>query len=393
MKVRHILNVLAVCALFLICSPVGAQQTTHNQQVLEFRSRLKQLPRDQEAKVEPQIKRGYATAAPGTVVMQIEFPLGSAEIPEEYRRVAHALGDAIIGDPFLKDNIFIVEGHTCNLGSVQINQVLAGKRAEAFVDYLVRSFRIPRDHFRIENYGPTRPLNSNKTGEERKQNRRVVVRNTFENVRLGAALKMIDERGAIVTVNTNIDMKTGQKYALEITPREPLYTHVCRILLDGDVQQLFPNPSFAKQENPLLPESMYRLPAFGRWFEMKGSTREELLIAIGSDEGPVGNPMAMCCQLAGYVIGETWGSGVARGIAGTTTVSVSQTRSDNALRGRCGVAQSKGIGGVVTIPTAPQGAPSETSPTSAAQVVQSPQDITVWIRMFRHVSNTSSQLP
>lgn len=383
MKERYLLGFLMVCAAFLVGFPVGAQPTAPDQKVLEFRSKLRQLPRPQEANLEPPITRGSAAVAPGTVVMQIEFQLGSSEILPEHHRAVQALGLAISGDPFLKDNIFVVEGHTCSLGSDQSNKILAGKRAQAVVDYLVHTFQLPRDHFRVANYGKSQPVSSNATEEGRQKNRRVVIRNTFENVRLGAALKTFNERGVLINVNANMDFKPGQMFAVEVSPREKLYTYAYRLTLNGEEQQLFPNPSFTPLQNPLAAESLCRLPSFGRWFEIKGAPAEEILMVIGAST-PVADPVNLCRRLASDFTGEVWGPATARG-----------SQEDRRQPGRTG-AQSRGIGGVVTIPKVPPEAPAVAPPAGPGpapvatdsgehQVAELPRDLTVWIRMIRHL--------
>jgi len=77
---------------------------------------------------------------------------------------------------FLKENknLYIrVEGHTDNQGKEDELKLLSEKRAEAIKDYLVYKKRIHPVRIETAGFGGSRPVNNNKTEEERKQNRRV----------------------------------------------------------------------------------------------------------------------------------------------------------------------------------------------------------------------------
>jgi outer membrane protein OmpA-like peptidoglycan-associated protein len=76
---------------------------------------------------------------------------------------------------FLKDNPetrLEIQGHTDNTGSLTINNKLSQARAESVVIYLSGN-GIERNRLLAKGYGPTRPLMSNDTPENRARNRRV----------------------------------------------------------------------------------------------------------------------------------------------------------------------------------------------------------------------------
>jgi OOP family OmpA-OmpF porin len=76
---------------------------------------------------------------------------------------------------FLKDNPATrleIQGHTDNTGSMLINNKLSQARAESIVTYLSGN-GIDRNRLLAKGYGPTRPLISNDTPENRAKNRRV----------------------------------------------------------------------------------------------------------------------------------------------------------------------------------------------------------------------------
>jgi outer membrane protein OmpA-like peptidoglycan-associated protein len=76
---------------------------------------------------------------------------------------------------FLKDNPetrLEIQGHTDNTGSLAINNRLSQARAESVVTYLSGN-GIDRNRLLAKGYGPSRPLTSNDTPENRARNRRV----------------------------------------------------------------------------------------------------------------------------------------------------------------------------------------------------------------------------
>ncbi|MCF8069713.1 MAG: OmpA family protein [Desulfobacterales bacterium] len=102
----------------------------------------------------------------------IQFPVGKATLtPENYTllsKVQQAIG--IFGQPTV-----IIEGHTDSTGSVQTNQELSQKRAEAVKTYLVANNTLPANRIRATGYGPSRPLAPETTPEGRAMNRRIDV--------------------------------------------------------------------------------------------------------------------------------------------------------------------------------------------------------------------------
>lgn len=67
----------------------------------------------------------------------------------------------------------LIEGHTDNTGSAEINQSLSEKRAEAVKAYLVSTFGIDASRLEAKGFGASKPVASNDTPEGRQQNRRV----------------------------------------------------------------------------------------------------------------------------------------------------------------------------------------------------------------------------
>lgn len=65
-----------------------------------------------------------------------------------------------------------ISGHTDSSGSLALNQRLSENRAKAVVDYLVKK-GVPTERISSKGYGPSMPIETNKTKEGRAKNRRV----------------------------------------------------------------------------------------------------------------------------------------------------------------------------------------------------------------------------
>jgi outer membrane protein OmpA-like peptidoglycan-associated protein len=74
--------------------------------------------------------------------------------------------------PVLKNERFLIEGHTCDLGSADYNLVLSKQRAD-FVKALLLRAGISADRLVTNGCGEKKPSVPNTTDNERAQNRRV----------------------------------------------------------------------------------------------------------------------------------------------------------------------------------------------------------------------------
>ncbi len=114
--------------------------------------------------VEPEIsKKGRATLLVG-------FDFDSAMVKPKYHKEIENLADIMKKYP---DMNIMVEGHTCNIGSVKYNKKLSQRRAEAIKEVLVKKFKIDAARIKAKGYGLTQPIANNTTREGRQQNRRV----------------------------------------------------------------------------------------------------------------------------------------------------------------------------------------------------------------------------
>ncbi len=71
---------------------------------------------------------------------------------------------------------YLIEGHTCSLGSIPYNQRLSEKRAQSVYDWLIANGANSACKLQTIGYGELRPAHDNSTEASRKLNRRVEIR-------------------------------------------------------------------------------------------------------------------------------------------------------------------------------------------------------------------------
>ena len=119
----------------------------------------------------PEIKKEIVTKV-NSAARRIYFVTNKAVLQKASFKTLDMVADLLKADPNLKLNI---AGHTDNVGSDAVNNVLSVKRAQAVRDYLVRK-GIGESRLIAEGFGSTRPVTSNKTATGRAKNRRVEMR-------------------------------------------------------------------------------------------------------------------------------------------------------------------------------------------------------------------------
>ncbi len=106
------------------------------------------------------------------VFQNILFDFDKATLKNESLPIVDEIVVTMLSNPEIKIEI---SGHTCNIGKDSYNLDLSKRRAKTIVDYLV-SKGIDASRLSFEGYGESKPLNGNKTIQEREQNRRVEVK-------------------------------------------------------------------------------------------------------------------------------------------------------------------------------------------------------------------------
>ena len=115
---------------------------------------------------------GWELVMPDKVLFGFDDDTVSAEQQNALARVARTLRDAGI-------DALRVDGHTDNVGTIEYNQQLSMRRAEAVARVLL-TCGFARDHLDVRGFGKTRPISDNGTALGRAENRRVAIIVTVE---------------------------------------------------------------------------------------------------------------------------------------------------------------------------------------------------------------------
>ena len=239
------------------------------------------------------------------VDINVPFELNRYQLNDEAFPYMEQLGNAL-SDPRLKNSIFEIQGHTCNLGREDYNLWLSQKRAEAVKSFLVRRFGLAPNQLKAIGYGPKKPKWSNATDEGRAKNRRVTILNTLRNYE-----KMIARPSLNIVARYNRAGKTRNllpgtalssldNYFLTFTPDQSCYVYIFQFDSRKTVTQLFPNPDFAQESNPVQSGKEHRVPGNEHgWLFLDENKGEEELVAIAYPE-PLSDPLKVALSLIGY---------------------------------------------------------------------------------------------
>jgi OmpA-OmpF porin, OOP family len=116
------------------------------------------------------VKELAAPAERLCMTLKVEFATNSAEIQSRYNGEIDKVGEYMKKYP---TTTAVIEGHTDNVGSSELNMRLSQQRAENVVKYLVGKFGIDNSRLSAKGYGSTRRIAYNSTADGRQQNRRI----------------------------------------------------------------------------------------------------------------------------------------------------------------------------------------------------------------------------
>ena len=105
------------------------------------------------------------------ILEQVKFKTNSAEILKESDEILNAVAKLLKDHPEIKS--VLVEGHTDNKGTKQLNQDLSKRRAASVVAWLVKKGGIEAKRLKSQGLGQDQPIDTNDTDEGRTNNRRV----------------------------------------------------------------------------------------------------------------------------------------------------------------------------------------------------------------------------
>jgi outer membrane protein OmpA-like peptidoglycan-associated protein len=103
------------------------------------------------------------------------FAFNSAVLPSQVQKEIDGFLSDLKGDAAGADTIFLVAGHTDNVGSEDVNYELGKKRADAVSRYLITQKKMDPLKVVSVSYGESAPLQDNSTSQGRAKNRRVEI--------------------------------------------------------------------------------------------------------------------------------------------------------------------------------------------------------------------------
>ena len=101
------------------------------------------------------------------------FKFNSAKLTDEAKQQLDQLGTGKVGS--MKRYFVAIEGFTDKTGTPEYNLELSRRRAEAVQTYLVSQHNVPVYRIQIVGLGKDKPVNDEKTRDDRQKNRRVQV--------------------------------------------------------------------------------------------------------------------------------------------------------------------------------------------------------------------------
>jgi outer membrane protein OmpA-like peptidoglycan-associated protein len=104
------------------------------------------------------------------------FGFNSSNLPSEARKELDGFLSDLKGDPAgMEGTVFLVAGHTDNVGTDDYNYELGKKRADAVSRYLITQKKMDPLRVVTVSYGKTAPAAENNTAQGRAKNRRVEI--------------------------------------------------------------------------------------------------------------------------------------------------------------------------------------------------------------------------
>ncbi len=268
---------------------------------------------------------GVTAAVPASeqkpkVNIPLHFARNSADLLPEAKEKLTRLARAL-DDQSLRSYKFIIEGHTCDLGSNALNMELSKQRAFSVTRFLSRNSSLAPSQFTVQWYGEERPAEPNVNEAARQRNRRVVIRNTLQTLDVPLNGKKAElqifkvENGEKRIVADGAHLQSGSQYSIAFKSAAEPYVYVCQMDASGQAVLLFPNREISDQHNPVAPGISYQVPGSGEEFYLDNVTGTEQFILL-THQAAVRNPVLACAA----AVRDESGSGQTRGVGGVRNI-------------------------------------------------------------------------
>jgi outer membrane protein OmpA-like peptidoglycan-associated protein len=241
------------------------------------------------------------------VALRLQFALNSADLSTEAVEHLHTLNAVTelqnlavaLEDESLRQFKYLVEGHTCNLGTAEHNLALSKRRAYAVAEWLTKNTSLSPEQFEVSWYGESCPVVANTDESARKENRRVVIKNTQQKVAVSLQNKPATiqitryKNGQKESVNDGDTLESGEHYSLAFQTASMPYAYVCQMDSSGASVLLFPGSKDPQQTNPVTPGLTYQMPGGTDLFYLDDTIGSEQIMLMVFDT-PVADPLLAC---------------------------------------------------------------------------------------------------
>jgi outer membrane protein OmpA-like peptidoglycan-associated protein len=234
-----------------------------------------------------------AKRPPGTIEIPIEFESGSAIISASSKQQLDNVATALRSDQ-LREARIRIEGYTDDQGSVEFNQILSERRADAVRRYLIVQLGISSSRLEARGYGESRPLPGVDQSSERGRalNRRVVLVNAgheappaadaTQPLSVDVVVRYRDGEREI-EVGPNSTLRSGDSYQVRLTPNQRSYVYVYQSDSTGRIEPLFPNAALTDASNPIARDTTITLPD-ATWMKLDQMRGREQIVVLAAPE-------------------------------------------------------------------------------------------------------------
>jgi outer membrane protein OmpA-like peptidoglycan-associated protein len=232
-----------------------------------------------------------AVTAAQSIPVQVAFPRNKWTLDEKATRQLTEVAASITSASERPESV-VVEGHTCSCGSVEGNNELGRRRAEAVRDFLISKGAAPADHITTISYGSSRPVESAGAPQlpaafcERdaihSENRRVVILLYGSGANSTPPPPPLDVSflsrrtglGSFELLPDGGRLRTGDEYMIRLRAQKPVYAYVFHRQSDGTWIALAPYGSAALAVS-VGPDRDVSIPSPSAGFPLDASTGVE----------------------------------------------------------------------------------------------------------------------
>jgi outer membrane protein OmpA-like peptidoglycan-associated protein len=147
---------LLFCGLAVTISvaPAWAEEPTVDEMVCSLNPQCKTPVVDRRLRG---VTAAASVHAPGSFDRTVNFAFDSADLTADARKELHEVAKCLT-DPSTINLDIVINGHTDAVGSVDYNQTLSERRAEAVRQYLITQYGIAPSRLAAKGYGKSQPL-------------------------------------------------------------------------------------------------------------------------------------------------------------------------------------------------------------------------------------------